>query len=209
MRERDPTSFCSRSTLLTGWSSPVREATWSSTAEINPTSVPRALPASFTARYSLTVVDEANHEVFSNSSVRPTDRQISGAISLDLPGNRLGLNIVAYRGGGAWLPYVPAALILVLTMIATATLLQLRRYARRRAETEDQLRAAYAFRQAMSQSLVTGLRAIDLEGRITFVNAAFCRMTGFDEGELVGVAPPYPYWPPEALRWPPLFLAAD
>lgn len=87
------------------------------------------LPGGFTARYSLTVVDEANHEVFSNSSVRPTDRQISGAISLDLPGNRLGLNIVAYRGGGAWLPYLPAALILVLTMIATATLLQLRRYA--------------------------------------------------------------------------------
>ena len=59
------------------------------------------------------------------------------------------------------------------------------------------MRAAYAFRQAMSQSLVTGLRAIDLEGRITFVNAAFCRMTGFDESELLGVAPPYPYWPPE------------
>ncbi len=49
----------------------------------------------------------------------------------------------------------------------------------------------------MSQSLITGLRAIDLEGRITFVNAAFCRMTGFEEHELVGVKPPYPYWPPE------------
>jgi PAS domain-containing protein len=59
------------------------------------------------------------------------------------------------------------------------------------------MRAAYAFRQAMSQSMITGLRAIDLEGRITFVNAAFCRMTGFDESELVGLKPPYPYWPPE------------
>ena len=49
----------------------------------------------------------------------------------------------------------------------------------------------------MSQSLLTGLRAVDLEGRITFVNAAFCRMTGFSEAELVGVALPYPYWPPE------------
>ena len=49
----------------------------------------------------------------------------------------------------------------------------------------------------MSQSLITGMRAIDLEGRITFVNAAFCRMTGFDESELVGIAPPYPYWPEE------------
>ncbi|MBK8889373.1 MAG: PAS domain S-box protein [Dechloromonas sp.] len=155
------------------------------------------LPASFTGRYSLSVVDAENREVFSNSSVRPTDRRISGSISLDLPSNRLGLNIVAYRGGGAWLPFVPAALIVFLTLLATATLLQLRRHARRRAETEEQLRAAYAFRQAMSQSLVTGLRAIDLEGRITFVNAAFCRMTGFAESALMGVAPPYPYWPPE------------
>ena len=155
------------------------------------------LPATFTTRYSLTVVDADNRELLSNSSIKPTDRRIAGAISLDLPSNRLELNIVAYRGGGAWLPYLPAALIVVLTLIATATLFQLRRHARRRAVTEEQLRAAYAFRQAMSNSLVTGLRAIDLEGRITFVNAAFCRMTGFDEAELVGVAPPYPYWPPE------------
>jgi hypothetical protein len=158
------------------------------------------LPASFTTRYSLSVVDAENREVFSNTSVRPTDRRISGSISLDLPSNRLGLNIVAYRGGGSWLPFVPAALIVFLTLLATATLLQLRRHARGRAETEEQLRAAYAFRQAMSQSLVTGLRAIDLEGRITFVNEAFCRMTGFAESELVGVAPPYPYWPPEEFE---------
>ena len=155
------------------------------------------LPAVFTARYSLSVVDAGNREVYSNSSVKPTDRKISGSISLDMPGNRLGLNIIAYRGGGAWLPFVPAGLIVILTLIATATLVQLRRHARHRAETEEQLRAAYAFRQAMSQSLITGMRAIDLEGRITFVNAAFCRMTGFDESELVGIAPPYPYWPAE------------
>jgi PAS domain S-box-containing protein len=155
------------------------------------------LPTAFTARYSLTVVDAENREVFSNSSVKPTDRQLSGAISLDLPNNRLGLNIVAYRGGGVWLTFLPAALIIILTVVATITLIQLRRHAQHRAETEEKLRAAYAFRQAMSQSLITGLRAIDLEGRITFVNAAFCRMTGFDESELVGIKPPYPYWPPE------------
>ena len=155
------------------------------------------LPNVFTARYSLTVVDAQNREVLSNSSVKPTDRQVSGQISLELPNNRLGLNIVAYRGGGAWLPFVPAALIIVLTLIATVTLVQLRRHAQHRAKTEEELRAAYAFRQAMSQSLITGMRAIDLDGRITFVNAAFCRMTGFDESELVGIKPPYPYWPPE------------
>lgn len=158
------------------------------------------LPSSFTARYSLTVLDANNREVLSNTSVRPTDRKISGSISLDLPNNRLGLNIVAYRSEEAWLNYLPATLIVVLTLIATTTLVLLRRHAFHRADTEEQLRAAYAFRQAMSQSMITGLRAIDLEGRITFVNAAFCRMTGFDESELVGVAPPYPYWPDEEFN---------
>ncbi len=156
-----------------------------------------SLPAVFTTRYSLSVVGPENREIYRNTSIKPTDRQISGSIRLDLPNNPLGLNIVAYRGGGAWLPFLPAALIIVLTLIATATLLQLRRHALRRADTEEQLRAAYAFRHAMSQSLITGMRAIDLEGRITFVNAAFCRMTGFEESELIGIAPPYPYWPDE------------
>jgi two-component system sensor histidine kinase DctS len=31
----------------------------------------------------------------------------------------------------------------------------------------------------MEDSLVTGLRARDLQGRITYVNPAFCAMTGF------------------------------
>ncbi len=158
------------------------------------------LPAGFNARYALTIVDADKHELFSNSSIRPSDRQISGSINLDLPGNQLAMQIVAYRGGGAWLPFLPAILIVVLTGIATVTLIQLRRHAHHRADTEEKLRAAYAFRQAMAQSMITGLRAIDLEGRITFVNAAFCRMTGFDESELLGVAPPYPYWPAEEFN---------
>jgi len=158
------------------------------------------LPGTFTTRYSLTVVDANDRQVLANSSIQPTDRRLSGTISLDLPNNRLGLNIVAYRGGGAWLPFVPMLLILALTVIVAVTLVQLRRHAQRRAETEEQLRAAYAFRQAMSNSLITGMRAIDLEGRITFVNAAFCRMTGFDESELVGIKPPYPYWPEEEFE---------
>ncbi len=155
------------------------------------------LPARFTTRYSLTVVDAKANELFSNTSIRPTDRRFSGQISLELPNNRLGLNIVAYRSGGPWLTYFPTILILCLTLMVTITLVLLRRHAKGRAETEEKLRAAYAFRQAMSQSMITGLRAIDMSGRITFVNSAFCRMTGFDESELVGIAPPYPYWPPE------------
>jgi PAS domain S-box-containing protein len=51
----------------------------------------------------------------------------------------------------------------------------------------------------MEDSISTGMRVIDLAGKITYVNRAFCRMFGFDESELLGVMPPYPYWLPEEL----------
>ncbi|WP_332672760.1 PAS domain S-box protein [Aromatoleum sp.] len=65
---------------------------------------------------------------------------------------------------------------------------------------EDALRAESTFRKAMEESVLTGMRAIDLEGRITYVNAAFCRMVGFEQEELIGVRRPFPYWPPEDVK---------
>jgi PAS domain S-box-containing protein len=47
----------------------------------------------------------------------------------------------------------------------------------------------------MENSMLTGMRAMDMKGCITYVNSAFCQMTGWDESELVGIYPPYPHWP--------------
>jgi two-component system sensor histidine kinase DctS len=68
---------------------------------------------------------------------------------------------------------------------------------RRRLRAEHDLADALAFRKAMEDSLVTGLRARDLQGRITYVNPAFCAMVGFEPEELLGHSTPAPYWPPE------------
>lgn len=68
-----------------------------------------------------------------------------------------------------------------------------------RKAAEEALRAESAFRKAMEDSVMTGLRAIDLSGRIIYVNSAFCRMVGFDEGELIGAEAPFPYWPSEEI----------
>jgi two-component system sensor histidine kinase DctS len=51
----------------------------------------------------------------------------------------------------------------------------------------------------MEDSLVTGLRARDKQGRITYVNPAFCEMVGFEAHELIGKSIPAPYWPPEMV----------
>ncbi len=69
------------------------------------------------------------------------------------------------------------------------------RHTRKRQQTQKELMAETNFRRAMENSILTGMRALDLEGRITYVNLAFCQMTGWAEDELIGSVAPYPYWP--------------
>lgn len=78
----------------------------------------------------------------------------------------------------------------------------------RRREAEDALRSETSFRKAMEESVVTGMRAIDLEGRIIYVNPAFCRMVGYTQQELVGARKPFPYWSEDELDRCQQILAA-
>ena len=39
-----------------------------------------------------------------------------------------------------------------------------------------------------------------MEGRIAYVNPAFCRMIGWNEADLIGRSPPFPYWVPAATN---------
>ena len=45
------------------------------------------------------------------------------------------------------------------------------------------------------RALPDGVCLADARGRLTDVNERFCAMTGFEHDELVGLAPPYPFWP--------------
>lgn len=60
---------------------------------------------------------------------------------------------------------------------------------------EEAWRAESAFRKAMEESVLTGLRATDLKGRIIYVNPAFCAMVGYTPEELIGLDTPLPHWP--------------
>lgn len=62
---------------------------------------------------------------------------------------------------------------------------------------EQALTTEATFRRAIEDSISTGLRVIDNDGRITYVNRALCQILGYPAEELVGQLPPYPYWIPE------------
>jgi len=46
---------------------------------------------------------------------------------------------------------------------------------------------------------LVGLRARDAEGRILYVNKTLCDMVGYAREALVGLKPPLPFWPPDAV----------
>jgi PAS domain S-box-containing protein len=67
----------------------------------------------------------------------------------------------------------------------------------RQHQAEEALQAEHAFRQALADSVSSGLVAYDREGRQIYTNQAFCQMIGYAPEELIGAKPPYVYWPPE------------
>ena len=118
---------------------------------------------------------------------------------LDLPGATMVLGTDSVKGLPRLLPNLLVGSVIALALGLLASLAALWRHIARRLEAEGALRQQMAFRTAMENSLVTGLRARDLEGRVTYVNPAFCQMVGLPPEELVGKAPPMAYWAPEAM----------
>ena len=88
-------------------------------------------------------------------------------------------------------------MVLALSVLTVWMLLGTWRHVRRRSQIQAALVQETNFRRAMENSMLTGMRAMDMEGRITYVNPAFCAMTGFVDDELIGRLPPFPYWPPD------------
>ncbi len=71
---------------------------------------------------------------------------------------------------------------------------------REQRQAEERLKLEHSFREAIENSVPAGIAAVDLRGRQTYVNPAFCAMVGWSEAELVGAHPPFVYWPSEHIQ---------
>jgi two-component system sensor histidine kinase DctS len=95
----------------------------------------------------------------------------------------------------------PLVFVLIAGFLPLALLasLLLRRQLRRLEAAESRWRGEAAWRAAIEDSALVGLRARDAEGRLLSVNRTFCEMVGRSEAELVGHAAPMPYWHPDEI----------
>ena len=116
---------------------------------------------------------------------------------IDLPGATMMLRVDGWRAVPDLFPNMLTALVTAISIALVSVLVLLARDTRRRLRAERDLADALAFRKAMEDSVITGLRARDLQGRITYVNPAFCEMVGFSVDELMSSDGEAPYWPTE------------
>jgi len=145
---------------------------------------------------SVTEADGTRLTTLSTGSVA-SSAMLRATQVLDVPGAAYVLRVERPRSAIGWLPHILTVGVGLLALSLLAVLGLLARDMGRRLRAERGLAEALAFRKAMEDSLVTGLRARDMEGRTTYVNPAFCQMVGLSTEQLVGTGVPAPYWPPE------------
>jgi PAS domain S-box-containing protein len=162
------------------------------------------VPNEITAKYAVSLVNGKNM-VMAGQSIKPRNAATKllpwaaapneYQIPVSPVGNDLVLRAQAYRTSlglvGSGLFWLTAALSALTVWMLVATW----RHTRRRMKTQQALVSETNFRRAMENSMLTGMRALDMQGKITYVNPAFCEMTGWSEKELIGTTAPFPYWP--------------
>ena len=162
------------------------------------------VPAEVSARYAISLLDDKGQRL-AGTSVPPRNAAtsllpwVNPVNEFEVPvspvGNGLILRAQAYRTSLGVIGSGLFWLVGVLSFMTTWMLIANWRHTRRRQQAQQALVSETNFRRAMENSMPTGMRAMDLQGRITYVNAAFCQMTGWSESELVGRTAPFPYWP--------------
>ena len=157
------------------------------------------LGSTFGRRNELSFVEPDGTRLAIAGAQRRERRVFTSQQLVDLPGNTLLLRMDGRRGEPDLFPNVLTALVTGMSIALITVMVLLTKDARRRQKAERDLADALAFRKAMEDSLVTGLRARDLQGCITYVNPAFCQMVGWEADALIGQNAPMPYWPPEMV----------
>ena len=162
------------------------------------------VPTEVTAKYAVALMDDKNRVLAGNlppprnnaARLLPwSDVASEYEIPVSPVGNGLLIRAQGYRTSLGVVGSSFFWLVSALSALTVWMLLGTWRHTRRRVQAQQALISETNFRRAMENSMLTGMRALDLQGRITYVNPAFCQMTGLTEAELVGCTPPFPHWP--------------
>jgi two-component system sensor histidine kinase DctS len=160
----------------------------------------QSVPWWLARKYDVRLVDGWGQNIASTGERLPADGRETYRVSVEptLPDAYLELSVRDRYV--PWWRTLPLALMAVFVLLVGAATAMLRRQVNEVTRAEDAWRTEAAWRRAMENSLTAGLRARDLDGRLVYVNPAFCEQVGYGAQELLGRGPPMPYWPPDAIE---------
>lgn len=161
------------------------------------------VPAEAARRHAMSLLDASGQVVASTvlslSGSTPPRSQIVHEVPLAPMDAGLVLRAEGYRTSIGLIGNTLFWMVMALSALTVWMLLGTWRHMRRRSQMQAALVSETNFRRAMENSMLTGMRAMDMDGRITYVNPAFCAMTGFSEADLLGRTPPFPHWPHDRI----------
>ncbi|WP_428825157.1 PAS domain S-box protein [Azonexus sp. IMCC34842] len=157
------------------------------------------VPWWFTEKYKVEIIDDNDIQYATKTNIDNKGSQ-SYEIPFDPPGFGMKLRISNYQNADNSLQRGLTLAIFALAAGVFWSLWIVRDLMKKRSQAEEALSAEHAFRTAMEDSLTVGMRARDLNGKVIYVNPAFCKITGFSREEIVGTTPPMPYWVPEQIE---------
>ncbi|MFX1672080.1 oxygen sensor histidine kinase FixL [Paraburkholderia sp. A2WS-5] len=156
------------------------------------------IPPELSAKYKISLIDANNRELATTSTRPRLPHDVYYDLPLDPPGQGVSVRVYSYPQMTNFTNNTLVWLVAGLSCFVLWSLWSLWKHTRQRFEAQQALYAEAFFRRAMENSVLIGMRVLDMHGRITHVNPAFCRMTGWDESDLVGKHAPFPYWPRDA-----------
>ncbi len=157
------------------------------------------IPGELKSQYRFTLITD-NDKVLAISSDKNTPkRAFSNQTSLDIGvlSPNLSLRIDTYPPATNLTFRMLIGVVLGLSAFVIWSLWSVLKQMQVRQEAEASLRVEMNFRSAMENSTPVGIRAHDMNKTITYVNPAFCDMTGWSAKELIGQNPPFAFWPEE------------
>lgn len=154
------------------------------------------VPWNLAQDYEFTLSDVTGTLHARRAAARPGRGLYTHQEPLEFAGTTLLLRADSVRGAPGWVANALRAGIASLALLLLWSLWAWWRDHQHCRAAEQLADEEAALRRAIGDCSVIGVSARDLDGRLRYVNPAFCRMVGYDANELIGQSPPANGWLP-------------
>lgn len=158
-------------------------------------------------KYHVRIIDSLEQELAATEDAGPRGannklglESSSYRLSFDPPIRDAYLELAEHDPFVPWYRALPLAMMFGFLILISVATWMLRRQMQGVSRAEVAWRTEAAWRSAMEDSVVVGLRARDFAGRLVYVNRTFAEMVGWPQATLVGMLTPMPYWLPDQIE---------